>query len=167
VNAIRKWVVPSGYRELADLVREHGREHTQANLMSGQWPAFRFDLYTGNLEPLPPTIWCAARGHTWLEKGSGGRIEISRAGGRLEITSYAVLVWASERLPPWRENPKGADGPKVHIAKELMDAIFQQGEWRQMGVRAVRKGCEQEAKTRRVPLPSEDSFSRAMGRRRK
>ena len=59
------------------------------------------------------------------------------------------------------------DGPKVRLAKELMDAALPQGGWRQMGVRAVRKGCEQEAKTRRVPLPSPDSFSRAMGRRRK
>ena len=65
------------------------------------------------------------------------------------------------------DNPKAADGPKVRLAKELMDAVFPQGEWRQMAVRAVRKGCEQEAKKRQVPLPSSDSFSRAMDRRRK
>ena len=65
------------------------------------------------------------------------------------------------------DNPKDADGPKVRLAKELMDAAFPQSEWRQMGVRAVRKGCEQEANTRQVQVPSPDSFSRAMGRRRK
>ena len=65
------------------------------------------------------------------------------------------------------DNPEDGDGPKVRLAKELMDAAFPQGEWRQMGVRTVRKVCEQEAKKRRVQLPSSDSFSRAMGRRRK
>ena len=61
----------------------------------------------------------------------------------------------------------GDDGPKVRLAKELMGAAFPQGKWRQMGIRAVRKGCEQEAKRRSVQLPSPDSFSRAMGRRRR
>ena len=48
-----------------------------------------------------------------------------------------------------------------------MAATFPQGEWRRMGVTAVRKRCEVEAEKRQVQLPSPDSFSRAMGRRRK
>jgi hypothetical protein len=54
----------------------------------------------------------------------------------------------------------------VHLAKELMAAVFPQGEWRRMGPMAVRKRCEPEAEARQVQLPSPDSFSRAMGRRK-
>ena len=53
------------------------------------------------------------------------------------------------------------------LARELMAATFSQGEWRRMGPRAVRKACEPKANEWQVPLPSPDSFSRAMGRRRK
>jgi hypothetical protein len=136
--------------------------------MSGQWPAVKFDLKTGDLTPIPATTWCAARGHKWLEKGEEGESVWLRpaAGSQLGIDRYALIVRISERQPPSRDNPKAADGPKVRLAKELMDIAFPQGEWRQMGVRAARKGCEQDAKTRRVQLPSPDSFSRAMGRRK-
>ena len=41
MSAAKKWVAPPGYRLLADIVQEHGRDHVQANLMSGQWPAFK------------------------------------------------------------------------------------------------------------------------------
>jgi hypothetical protein len=169
VNAAEKWVVPPGYRLLADVVQEYGRDHAQTNLMSGQWPAVKFDLKTGDLAPIPATTWCAARGRKWLEKGEEGESVGLKpaAGNQLGIDRYALIVRVSERRPPWTDNPKDAYGPKVRLANELMDATFPQGEWRQMGVRAVRKRCEQQAKTGGVQLPSPDSFSRAMGRRRK
>lgn len=66
--------------------------------------------------------------------------------------------------PPWM---KPEDGPQVRLAKELMQAVYPNGEWRTMLIRAVRKGCEQEAKRRQKKLPGVDSFSRATERRRR
>jgi hypothetical protein len=160
VSAAEKW--PPGYSELDDLVRKFGRDHAQAKLMSGQWSAFKCNLSTGGLKPIPVTAWGLPSGRGWLE-GRGGWVEL-RSGGKFGLTQYTVVVVSA---PPLMDNPKDADGPKVRLAKELMDAAFPQGEWRQLGIRAVRKGCEQKAKTRGMPLPSADSFSRAMGRRRK
>jgi hypothetical protein len=77
------------------------------------------------------------------------------------------LLGESAARPPDVVQPH-ADGRKrsVRLAKELIEATFPQSEWRRMGVTAVRKCCEQEAETREVQLPSPDSFSRAMGRRK-
>ena len=163
MSATRKW--PSGYRELDDLVREYGRDQAQSKLMSGQWPASKCNLSTGDLEPIPVTAWGVRSGRGWLEEGASGSEPLP--GGVFGIISYTVVVRLSERRPTRMDNARGADGPKVRLAKDLMDAALPQGEWRQMGVRTVRKRCEEEAKTRRVPLPSPDSFSRAMARRRK
>jgi hypothetical protein len=141
--------------------------------MSGEWPAFKLHINTGDREPIPVTTWGVARGRTWLEEGAGGRVELPRRTGfgpppgtGFWMMHYAVIVRVSEQQPPRMDHPKDADGPKVRLAKELMDAVFPQGEWRRMAVKAVRKGCEQEAKKRQVQLPSSDSFSRAMGHRR-
>ena len=164
MSAPEKW--PPGYRALADIVQEYGRDSAQTKLVSGQLSGFKVNLTTGDLEPIPATTWCVTLGRTWLEEGASGCIE-PLPGAKFGIIHYAVIVRVSERQPPWMDNPKDAEGPKVRLAKELMDAAFPQGEWRRMGVRTVRKDCEQEAKTRRVQLPSPDSFSRAMGRRRK
>jgi hypothetical protein len=171
VNAADKW--PPGYRELNDLVQEYGRDHVQAQLMSGQWLAFKVHLDTGDHEPSPATTWGVRRGRDWLEGGASGVVELPRPTkfgppprAAFWVLHYTVIVQISER-PPCMDNPEDADGPKVRLAKELMAAAFPQGEWRQMGVRAVRKGCEEEAKTRRVQLPSPDTFSRAMRRRGK
>lgn len=163
MSAAKKW--PPGHRELDDLVQEYGRDHAQTKLMSGQWPAFKCNLSTGYLEPIPVTAWGVRRGRGWLEGGASGSEPLP--GGVFGMIFYTIVVRLSERQPPWMDNPEDADGPKVRLAKELMDAAFPQGEWRQMGVRTVRKVCDKEAKTRRVQLPSPDSFSRAMGRRRK
>lgn len=59
------------------------------------------------------------------------------------------------------------DGWAVKRAKELMEIAYPNGKWRTMGPRAVRKGCEAEAKAKQLALPSVDSFARAMGRRKK
>jgi hypothetical protein len=122
--------------------------------------------------PAPPEIAEAVRSFARLwPDGPPTKAEIQKAQRNSDEASKRILRAIAIRdglvRPPWMDNPKDADGPKVRLAKELMDAAFPQGEWRQMGVRAVRKGCEQEAKTRRVQLPSSDSFSRAMGHRRK
>jgi hypothetical protein len=76
-------------------------------------------------------------------------------------------VTAAVAGPPDVVQPH-ADGRKrsVRLAKELMATVFPEGEWRRMGPMAVRKRCEPEAEARQVELPSSDSFSRAMGRRK-
>jgi hypothetical protein len=163
--AIEFWNIPLGHDSLADIVREYGREQAQTNLMSGQWSAFKYNPTTGDLEQIPATVWCAARGHTWLEAASNGEFfhfdDVLSA-----AASFAVIV-RTPRRPSWTDSPKDADGPKVLLAKKLMAAVFPQGEWRQMSLKAVRKSCESEATKRQVQLPSPDSFSRAMGRRHK
>jgi len=55
--------------------------------------------------------------------------------------------------------------PAVRRAKELMAAVFPNDEFRTMKVKVVWSACAPEAKIRQIPLPSPDSFSRAMGRR--
>ena len=62
MSAATKWVLPPGDRKLDDLVQEYGRDHARTKLMSGQWPAFKCDLNTGDLEPIPAIIWGEARG---------------------------------------------------------------------------------------------------------
>jgi hypothetical protein len=162
-QAAEKW--PPGYRALDDIVQERGRDHAQTKLMSGQWPAFKIHLKTGDLEPIPATTWCLARGRTWLEEGATRRAELLPD---YKTISYTVIVRVSEQQPPPIDSPKDANRrPGVRLAKELMDATFSQDEWRRMGVRAVRKGCELIAEARQVPLPSADSFARAMERRHK
>jgi hypothetical protein len=80
------------------------------------------------------------------------------------------------RPPPWmkqqpqeheEDRPKVrlAKEPKVRLAKELMTETYPNSEWQTMGIRAVRYGCEDLANAKQVPLPSADSFARAMGRR--
>ena len=160
---VKKWVVPPGYRDLADVLKEYGRDRTQTSLLSGQWPAFKLDLFTGNLEPIPAPAWGVIHGQAWLEKGGASGFWALRSRGQF----YALVVRVSERQPPSTDNPKDEDGPMVRLAKDLMAAEFPQGEWRQMKPTAVRKRCEQKAKTRQVQLPSPDSFSRAMGHRRR
>jgi hypothetical protein len=154
-----------------DLVQEHGCDHAQTNLLSGLWPAFKLDLSTGDLKPIPAPIWGARRGRTWLEQAASGAKGFvgppASAEFGFSIAHYAVLVQVAERQPPSMDNSEDEDGPKVRLARELMGAVFPQDEWRQMKIKAVQKGCEQEAKTRGVPLPSPDSFARAMGRRRR
>jgi hypothetical protein len=68
-------------------------------------------------------------------------------------------------VPPQWTQKKKQKRPQVRRAKELMGAVYPNGEWRTMKIRWVRKGCEAEAKKRQVPLPSADSFALAMGRR--
>jgi hypothetical protein len=167
VSTDQPWAVPPGHRPLADIVQEHGRDIAQTKLASGEWPAFEFEVAAGDLKPIPATVWCATRGHKWLEKAEEGtRVWLRPAAwSQIALERFALVVRVSEQLPP--DGPKAEDGPAVRLAKELMAAVFPQDEWREMKIRAVRKRCEQQAKARRVPLPSADSFSLAMGRRQR
>jgi hypothetical protein len=122
----------------------------------------------GSIPAPPETVRFFAR--LWPD-GPPTKAEIQKAQRNSDEASKRILRTIAIRdglvRPPWMDSPKDIDGPMVRLAKELMDAAFPQGAWRQMGVRAVRKGCEPEAKKRHVQLPSPDSFSRAMGHRRK
>jgi hypothetical protein len=62
-------------------------------------------------------------------------------------------------------SPSSSAGPQVEHARELMTAVFPSGDWTSMGPVAVRHACEAEARNGNRPLPSTDSFARAMGRR--
>ena len=61
MNAAGKWVVPPGYRVLADFMQEHGPDHVQTKLMSGQSSAFKLHLNTGDLSQFrrQPGAWPA------------------------------------------------------------------------------------------------------------
>jgi hypothetical protein len=178
VIAAKKWVLPPGYRVLADFVQEHGHDHAQNELMSGRSSAFKLHLNTGDLEPILATAWCVARGRSWLEKAASGEsVHLGPpppTGNFFQIVHYAVIVQVkvSEQQaaarPPDVVQPHAAGRKRgAPLAKELMAAVFPEREWRRMGIRAVRKRCAPTAKAWGMPLPSPDSFSRAMGRRRK
>jgi hypothetical protein len=122
------------------------------------------NLGSGAKYPGDPQFWSV--GHLDIDWEDNGARERG-AGGAQALGVKVSRTHLLELLPgaPRTDNPKGEDGPMVRLAKELMAAEFPQGEWRQMKPMAVRKRCEEKAKTRQVPLPSPDSFSRAMGRR--
>jgi hypothetical protein len=60
-------------------------------------------------------------------------------------------------------------GPAIRLAKELMAITFPQGQWQGMTAAAVRHRCDLDSRVKAVlkeknkPLPSRDSFARAMG----
>jgi hypothetical protein len=165
VSAARDWSVPPGYRALGDLVQEHGIDRAQPKLISGEWPTFEFDIDTGDLKPIPTTVWSATWGRQLLERAENPNAD---DGGAICTDHwFVVIVRMSERPPPSGDDPKDEGAPMVRLAKELMDAVFLQREWRRMKVVVVRKRCEPIARARGVQLPSPDSFSRAMGRRKK
>lgn len=149
--------LPPGYRDLADLVQEHGRDRVKANLVSGQWRAFKFDLNTGDLELVPVEVWFARDGRIWLD----GHSRWFKIGLYPFPFKHAAIIVRAEQS----DAVGGHKGER--LARELMDAVFPREEWRQMGPMAVCKGCEQEARARGVKLPGVDSFARAMGRRKK
>jgi hypothetical protein len=165
VSAAAEWAVPPGYRRLADFVQEHGRDHVQTKLVSGQWSAFEFDINTGDLRAIPTTIWCAYRGRLWLDR-AGNPNDFDGGAILTDMSWFVVIVRMSEQQPPSMDNPKDEDGPQIRRAKELMAIAYPGGEWRSMMIKAVHRGCEKEAKARGWKLPSPDSFSRAMGRRK-
>jgi hypothetical protein len=57
--------------------------------------------------------------------------------------------------------------PQVSFAKELIAAVYPGGEWRIKTSGVVRHACASEAEARGRPLPSRDSFARAMDRWRR
>jgi hypothetical protein len=155
-----EWTVPPGYRGLADVLREYGRARAQTKLISGEWPAFELDLDTGDLRPILATTWCVYHGRSLLDRAEDPSPD---DGGAIHTNHwFVVIVRISEQPPSKINNLRGRK-----LARALIDTVYPQGEWRQMKGVVVRKGCEKEAKTRSVQLPSADSFSRAMCRRRK
>jgi hypothetical protein len=163
VSAIEKWVIPPGYDSLVDIVREYGRDQAQTNLMSGQWPAFKFNLTTGGLEPIPATTWCAARGHTWLEKASNW--ESFHSDDVLSAAaSFAVIVRISERL-----QPKQRKAPQAERIGRVIAKCFPDGTDR-IPTKAVHKAVAEElatdSKKQGLAIPSESSVKRALGRRK-
>jgi hypothetical protein len=121
MSAAKKWAIPPGYRVLDHIVQEHGRDHTETKLLSGEWPAFRLDLVTGDLYPIPITTWGVYRGHNWLEKGASGRMVLRRSAAVFGVAYYAVIVRVSEQPPSRMNNPKDLDGPKVRKARMALD----------------------------------------------
>jgi hypothetical protein len=77
----------------------------------------------------------------------------------------AIAIRDGYVCPPWIEQQNKTDGPQVRFARELMEKRFPRGEWRQMGIRAVRHACEKLPGAKSKKLPGVDSFARAMGRR--
>jgi hypothetical protein len=159
MSAAKEWAVPPGYRALADVVREYGRDHAQTKLISGQWSAFELDLDTGDLRPILVSTWCVYRGLYWLDRAEN--LNDPDDGEIFMNGWFVVIVRISEQLPSKINNLRGRK-----LAWALIDTVYPQGEWRQMKGVVVRKGCEKEAKRRSVRLPSPDSFSRAMCRRK-
>jgi hypothetical protein len=168
VSAAAEWAVPPGYRRLADFVQEHGRDHVQTKLVSGQWSAFEFDIDTGDLRPIPTIIWCATRGRWLLERAENPSDRDGYA--ILTDTNHWVVVIVQmipDQPPPKTVDQKDTRQPQVSRAKTLMDVVYSNGEWRSMMIKVVRNGCAGEAQRRGWRLPSPDSFSIAMGRRRR
>jgi hypothetical protein len=157
MNATKTW--PPGYRALADLVQEHGRDTAQARLLSGQWSAFRLDFSNGNLEPIPVTTWCIARGRMWLEDGAEWIEPLP--GEKFGLTQYAVVVALESQPPKQRKSPQ-ADRTDQAIAKRFprgTDGI---------ATKAVHKAVAEElaADSTERGIPSLTTVKRRLGRRK-
>lgn len=164
MNAAKTWIVPSGYRALADIVQEYGYDHSQTKLMSGQWPAFKLVLYTGHLTRIPPTTWCVTRGREWLEDGES-EFEDRREGRRkIEIIRYAVIVRVSEQQPRRRRKTPQGDRIDQAIAKRFPSGTDG------ISTKAVHKAVAEElapdSKKRGLAIPSETTVKRRLGRRK-
>jgi hypothetical protein len=168
VSTANEWVIPPGYRALADIVEEFGRDAAQAKLVSEQWTAFKLDLYTGDLEPIPATTWCVARGRTWLEEGASefeehaGEFFGYLRGPTIEIIHYAIIV--SERQPRRQRKAPQADRVDQAIVK-----CFPSGA-DGIATKAVHKAVAEElspdSKKRGLATPSESTVKRRLGRRK-
>ena len=162
MSAAKKWVVAPGYRALTDILQEYGRDHVQIKLLSGQWEAFRVDLNTCDLQPIPAIIWGKRRGRGWLEDGAD-LIEL-RSGGKFGVTEYAVIVRIPERPQPRRRNAPQADRIKAAILKRFPNGT--DGILTKIIHDAVVKELALDSKDRSLADPSETSVKRALGRRK-
>jgi hypothetical protein len=76
----------------------------------------------------------------------------------------------AERSEPDSQQTK-QPGPAIRLARELMAVVYPQGQWRELDPAAVRHACDKDLKAQALlkrkakPLPSRDSFARAMERR--
>ena len=132
------------------------------------WPAFKLVPGTGGR-----LLELDLAGLTSEQRAEWDRLEAERERSRelherfAKRAAYRAAVRDGLLPPPWMKQPQSKDGPKVHCAKELMQAVYPNREWRQMMIKAVRDGCAGEAQRREWRLPSPDSFSIAMVRRRR
>ena len=118
-------------------------------------------------ELLPASYWIEHR----LDPRSDGLEVLEGSRSITSVKGYAFFVWKPALAKIWPTlfppDEKDEDGWALRLAKELMQTVYPNDEWRQMTtIKAVRTGCAPEAERRGVKLPSLDSFARAMGRRR-
>lgn len=157
----RDWEVPPGYRDLEDLVREHGPDHAQANLASGQWSAFRFDLETGERKPIQETIWCVSRGRKLLGKST--HIGFRSRGGRL--IGRAIIVRVPEQPQPRRKRERAQ-------TKRVRDVIGKRFPNGTDGIatkvvhKAVAEELKPDSKKLGFAIPDETTVRRVLGRRK-
>ncbi len=117
MNPGPKWVVPPGYRGLADVLQEFGHDITRDCLVSGQWQAFKFDVCTGGIEPVRSSTWCAFTGRKWLEDARTDHLVISKPNGRIELTTFALVIQpAPQHLPRKRKKRKAPQGDRLEQA---------------------------------------------------
>jgi hypothetical protein len=144
-SALRYLLSDTGTKEIRLLLQPKFWQHLKITAMGASEPA----LVDGNVEGQPLEIF-------------GGCFFVRT----VDLDEHYPVTPAA-RPPDVVQPHAGGRKRSVRLAKELMAAVFPEGEWRRMGPVAVRKRCEPEAEARQVELPSADSFSRAMGRRSK
>jgi hypothetical protein len=168
VSAAKKW--PPGYRELDDLVQEHGRDYVRTKLISGQWSAFKLHHNTGDLEPIPATTWCVARGRSWLEMGASGVVELPKPTGfgpppgpGFWVMNYTVIVRVFEQ-----QAPKKRKAPQGHRIDQAIAKCFPNGT-DGISTKTVHQKVAEELKPdekRGLAIPSETTVKRRLGRRK-
>jgi hypothetical protein len=102
-----------------------------------------------------------------------------RAGLAVPKTAEWLLAYRLARLqqpqrqrPPRKPAPRRKppaepdDGWQIERIKQVLPEAFPKGGHENMTIRAVRNACASQFEKHRWPLPSSDSFSRALGRRR-
>jgi hypothetical protein len=162
MSATEKRAFPPGCRKLDDIVQECGLDHAQTNLISGKWSAFKCNLNTLEVTPIPAIIWGEARGRTWLEEG-GKAVELS-SGEKFVMTPYAVIVQVPEQQPRTQRKARQADRTDQAIAKH-----FPRGtdEFSTKAIyRAVAQELTADSKERGLAIPSETTVKRRLGRRK-
>jgi hypothetical protein len=157
LSAATKWVLPPADRKLDDLVREYGRDHARAKLVSGQWTAFWCNRNTGDLKQIPAIIWDRPPWGIWLDDW----IE-PLPGPKFGIAEYAVVVQVLEP-PPQRKAPQ-TDRIKQAITKRFPNGT--DGISTKVIHDAVVKELAPDSKKKGLADPSETSVKRALGRRK-
>jgi hypothetical protein len=114
---------------------------------------------------------------TW-PGASEEEMDALRAAWRVGLTIPKTAEWLlayrlaqqqppTEASAPAPDEPAEEDGWQVKRIKTALSVACPNEEHKKMSIRAVRKACESEFENRGWPLPGPDSFSRALGRRRR